>query len=178
MIKQISTLIFFFLLFSGFVSLQAQTVENEANINQIIPEAVPVSPTLKIRTLIGMLPTEVIVTLGSPESVYPLRGESAWQDDVIFYYPNHLYLFFYNNKVWQIRTDYRYTDSVLGISAWMKRSDTQAILGKSDYSDDGEDIYANPAGITRLETGYPLRMRLLFNDSDILQDIYLYRSDF
>lgn len=129
-------------------------------------------------SLLGLLPADVIDRIGSPEAVYPLRGESHWQDDVVFYYTANLYLFFYNNQVWQIRADYRFKGDILGITPAMSREDIYKILGKPYHTEESEDLYLNPAGITRLAKGFPLRMRLVYDGSSKLYDIYLYRGDF
>ncbi len=133
---------------------------------------------LRAENLIGALPAEVFEKAGPPDNLYPMRGESPWADDVIFYYNSNLYLFFYSNRVWQVRADHRFEGDILGISAGMKKSKTREILGKPQHSEASEDIYFNPAGITRLEKGFPLRMRLIFNQYDEVYDIYLYRGDY
>ena len=132
----------------------------------------------KIENLLGLTPPEIFEKTGVPESVYPLRGKIQWQDDVIFYYSSNLYLFFFDNRVWQIRCDYRSKETVLGISPGMGKTAVRKILGQPYHSDDNEDIYLNPAGITRAEKGFPIRLRLIYDKNNTVYDIYLYRGDY
>jgi hypothetical protein len=128
--------------------------------------------------LIGLSPKEIIKIMGSPDSIYPFRGQSQWQDDVIFYYESNIYLFFYDNHVWQIRCDQRFKEKILGIAAGMKKSKVKEILGKPFYAGENDDIYLNPAKITRLEKGFPVRLRLIYDQDDKVCDIYVYRGDY
>ena len=135
-------------------------------------------PQAHAENLLGLSPAEVFEKLGAPESVYPLRGKAHWQDDVIFYYSSNLYIFFFDNRVWQIRCDHRSKDKVVGITPGMKKSAVRGVIGKPYHSEESEDIYLNPAGITRIEKGYPVRLRLIYDKDNILFDIYLYRGDY
>ncbi len=42
------------------------------------------------------------------------RGAESWQDDVVFYFPTNLSVFWYQSRVWQVRFDRRYAST--GIS--------------------------------------------------------------
>ncbi|MCL2792981.1 MAG: hypothetical protein FWD87_07800 [Spirochaetaceae bacterium] len=134
---------------------------------------------LQAENLLGLTPAEVIAQLGAPGFVYPLRGSAHWQDNVIFYYDsNHLYLFFFDNRVWQVRYDHRSRDMLIGITPGMAKTTVREILGTPYYSGDNEDIFLNPAGITRPRRGFPIRLRLIYDQNNNLYDIYLYRGDF
>ena len=146
-----------------------ETIEEEAPDESEAPE--PVS-------ILGMHPADIFETLGPPDEIYPLRGENNWQDDVVFYYNNNLYLFIFKNRVWQIRADYRYQDKILGIKPGLTQEETIEILGRPFSAKEGEYIFLNPASLTRLETGFPLRMRILYDTEKRISDIYLYRGDY
>ncbi len=133
---------------------------------------------VQAENLMGMLPSGVLEIAGAPEAVYPMRGESQWQDDVIFYYPTNLYLFFYDNRVWQVRADHRFKGEILGLSPGMEKSRIRELLGKPYHEEENEEIYLNPAGMTRLQKGFPVRLRLIFGENGELYDIYLYRGDY
>ncbi|MDX9801668.1 MAG: hypothetical protein RBT69_10070, partial [Spirochaetia bacterium] len=120
--------------------------------------------------LLGLNPSEIFEIIGAPESVYTMRGKLEWQDDVIFYYSTNLYLFFYDNRVWQVRGDYRFEGSLLGVKAGMEREKTRKLLGKPASEEKDEDIYLNPAKMTRLEKGFPVRMRLIFDQNSRISD--------
>ena len=128
--------------------------------------------------LLGLTPAEVFAKLGAPESVYPLRGTTERQDNVIFYYNTNLYIFFFDNRVWQIRCDHRSKKTIFGITLGMDKTEIREVLGEPYYLEDNEDIYLNPAGITRINKGFPLRLRLIYDANNNLYDIYLYRGDF
>ena len=68
---------------------------------------------LDIPSLIGMDLASAIEGLGAPQEAYAIRGEELWQDDVVFYYEQHLYLFWFRNRIWQVRLDSRYAETVL-----------------------------------------------------------------
>ena len=156
------------ILYLFFVSpLHSQSRDNAISLAQVQAE-----------NLLGLTPPEVFEKLGAPESVYPLRGRAHWQDDVIFYYSSNLYVFFFDNRVWQIRCDHRSKDKVLGVTPGMKKSAIRGVLGKPYHSEDSEDIYLNPAGITRADKGFPVRLRLIYDKDNNLFDIYLYRGDY
>ena len=136
------------------------------------------SSQFQAENLLGLTPTEIFEKLGAPESIYPLRGKAHWQDDVILYYSSYLYIFFFDNRVWQIRCDHRSKDTVVGVTPGMKKTAVRKLLGKPYLSEDSEDIYLNPAGITRMEKGFPIRLRLIYDKNDNVYDIYLYRGDY
>ncbi|RKX79024.1 MAG: hypothetical protein DRP87_04555 [Spirochaetes bacterium] len=126
---------------------------------------------MEILSLLGLDPAEALKKLGPPAEVFPLRGDEESQDDVVFYYDNHLYLFWYNNRVWQVRLDRRFEGAIAGISMGDSKEKIIDILGKPFYCDSESCIFLLP------DKGYPVRARLFFN-SDSLYDAYIYRSDF
>jgi hypothetical protein len=124
-----------------------------------------------ILSFLGMEPEEAVETLGAPWQVYPYRGKEDWQDNVIFFYSNRLYLFWYNNRVWQVRLDKEYSGSVFDFSMGAEREKILELLGKPFAEDELSIIYFLP------DQGYPVKMRLFFKDN-CLSDFYLYRGDF
>ena len=120
---------------------------------------------------VGWTLEQAYTKLGVPEEVFPYRGEKAWQDTVVFYFDEHLYLFWYDNRVWQVRADRRYGKESRGITLGMPKGELEELLGQPYHSDETSLIYSLP------DRGYPLRMRLFFDDG-ILSDLYIYRSDF
>lgn len=121
--------------------------------------------------LLGLTLEEVYRTFGVPESVFPFRGGEVWQDDVVFFYPNRLYLFWYRDRVWQARLDSRFSGTALGCSIGMSRAEVTAVLGMPALEEAEWAVYALP------DRGYPVRARLQFADG-LLQDLYVYRADF
>jgi hypothetical protein len=123
------------------------------------------------RLLVGMDLKSAMDSLGLPQSMFSFRGSEEARDDVVFYYSDHLYLFWYRDRVWQVRFDRRYAAPVLGYSLGMARDQvlqgsTRALraLGDSLYFD--------------MDSGaVPMRVRLAFSGG-VLSDLYVYRSDF
>jgi hypothetical protein len=110
-------------------------------------------------------------TFGPPREVFPFRGKEEWQDNVVFFYPDFIYLFWYKNRVWQVRCDSRYRGSILGLTLGMERDEVKRVLSRT-LREQGESIYFD---IDTLK--YPVRVRLVFSDQT-LSDLYIYRSDF
>lgn len=121
--------------------------------------------------LLGYTLPEAFDTFGIPEEVFPMRGDYDWQDDVVFYYNNNLYLYWYKNRVWQIRADKRYSEPVLGVTIGMSQNEVIETLGDPFYQDKDSII------VMVADRGYPIRGRLFFKDNK-LEDIYIYRADF
>jgi hypothetical protein len=131
------------------------------------PAAVP-DPDLP--ALVGLTLSEALERLGAPEEVFAARGAEAWEDDVVFYYPRHLYLFWYQNRVWQARLDARYEGRFLALSMGLSRAEVVAALGAPMRELPDSLVY-------QLEDrGYPVRLRLYFEE-DRLVDAYCFRAD-
>ncbi len=121
--------------------------------------------------LIGLDLKTALDALGAPQEVLSFRGPEASQDNVVFYYPDFLYLFWYQNRVWQVRCDRRFSRPFLGVVMGMpreviERTSQRQLIAK------GDSLYFD------LDDGkYPLRVRLVFTEG-ALSDLYVYRSDF
>ena len=128
--------------------------------------------------LLGLSPEKESERLGIPEEFFTRRGEREWQDDAVVYFKNHIYLFWFKNRVWQFRADIRFGGSVLDVKPGMDRKDVGRILGKPFKREEGSEIYLNPKNITRYETGFPVRMKVFYDADERVSDIYVYRGDF
>ncbi|TFG65047.1 MAG: hypothetical protein E4H36_01235 [Spirochaetales bacterium] len=128
------------------------------------------SPADQSRYL-GYTPDQAFAELGAPLEIYPERGKDSTADTVVFYYGNHLYLYWYGNRVWQIRADRRYEESLFQLFMNAEKQQVLDTLGVPFYSDTDSVIYRLP------DRGYPVKMRLFFNGSR-LSDLYIYRGDF
>jgi hypothetical protein len=120
---------------------------------------------------IGMQPQEAIAELGAPAEIFTLRGEEAGEDDVVFYYPRHLYLFWFDNRVWQVRLDRRYNGEIRGLKMGVPRREVLSVLGIPLAELEDSLVYELS------DRGYPVRLRLFFG-SDGLNDVYCYRGDY
>ena len=120
---------------------------------------------------LGMTPYEAFGTFGAPETIYPQPGPAEWQQDVVFYYSDHSYLYWFENRVWQVRFDRRHKDPVLGVYMGSSQNLVRSVLGPPLADEPGELVYP------MVERGFPMRLRLLFEE-DRLIEAFLYRCDF
>ena len=131
------------------------------------------SPGLDLPALVGLTLPEAFQLFGAPEQVFAARGQESWQDDVVFYYPGHLYLFWYQNRVWQARVDEHHAGGFLAsgpLAMGRSREEVLGLLGPP-MRELGESL------VYHLEDrGYPVRLRLYFREG-LLADAYCYRGD-
>jgi hypothetical protein len=129
--------------------------------------------------LIGLDLPGAVASVGLPQKMFTYRGVEESQDNVVFYYPDYRYLFWYRDRVWQVRCDRRFTGQVLGLSLGMSREDVEKMSATypapsslPQLVPNGDSLYFD------LDGGkYPLRVRLVFA-ANLLTDLYVYRSDF
>jgi hypothetical protein len=120
--------------------------------------------------LIGMDPAQIFAALGAPREIFTWRGAEPAEDDIVFFYPDFRYVFWFQSRVWQVRFDHRHGGTVLGFSIGMERAEAQ-VCGQGRLQDFEGSLYLT------LDTGrYPVRVRLAMVD-DRVADIYVYRSD-
>jgi hypothetical protein len=120
--------------------------------------------------LIGTDLPGAVGALGLPQRMFSYRGVDDSQDNVVFYYPDYRYLFWYKDRVWQVRCDKRFVGQVMGLTLGMSRDDVEKT--SHQFVPDGDSLYFDLDGAK-----YPLRVRLVFA-ANVLTDLYVYRSDF
>lgn len=133
-------------------------------------QAVEDAQPLDLPELVGLTLAEALERLGAPAEVSAVRGEEAWQDDVVFFYPQHLYLFWYQNRVWQVRLDARYEGRFRGLAMGASRGEVVEALGAPMKELPDSVVYQLE------ERGYPVRLRLHFEEERLV-DLYCYRAD-
>jgi hypothetical protein len=125
---------------------------------------------LELAAVIGMDLNQAYQTFGVPAQVYALRGSESWQDDVVFYYPEHIYLFWFRSRVWQVRVDSRYAKQLFSLHMGDSRERILEIMGAPEKEFEDSLLY-------HLEDrGYPVRARFYFEDG-VLTDVYCFRGD-
>ncbi len=126
----------------------------------------------KLAGLLGWTPADAIDALGAPQNIFAYRAEVEDEDNVVFYYPDHTYLFWFRDRVWQTRVDQRWEGDIDGVKMGMTLSEIEAIwqLSPINYDDEGLTW-------TIPDRGYPVRIRLFFDEEGRLQDAYIFRSD-
>ena len=125
----------------------------------------------KTISLLGLQLYQAYSQFGVPTEVYSIRGDAAWQDDVVFYYSSHIYLYWYEDRVWQVRFDRYFEDAFLGLTMGASEATVKKTLGDPIASQDNWMVFQLP------DQGFPVRARLFFKDG-ALDDAYIYRSDF
>jgi hypothetical protein len=120
---------------------------------------------------LGLSLAEAFETFGLPRQVSSVRGEEPWQDDVVFEYEDDVSLFWYRDRVWQIRFGPGFRGKFSNFIMGSSRQDVLSALGEPLRKEDDWFLY-HFAG-----QGYPLRLRLFFGEGG-LEDAYLYRGDF
>jgi len=120
---------------------------------------------------IGLDVKSALDALGAPQSVFSYRGQDDAQDNVVFFYPDFLYLFWYKDRVWQVRCDRRFARPLFGLAMGMPRDVAQRTASHQLIAK-GDSLYFDLD-----DAKYPVRVRLVFTN-DALSDIYIYRSDF
>jgi hypothetical protein len=126
--------------------------------------------TLDLPALIGLTLEEVHQRLGAPAQVYVLRGSEPEQDDVVFYYSSHLYLFWFENRVWQVRVDRRFSGRVFSLPLGTSRQQVTETMGRPILEFPDSLVFHIE------DRGYPVQARLYF-DEDGLADVYCFRGD-
>jgi hypothetical protein len=123
-----------------------------------------------LTAMLGWTPEEAFAWLGAPDGLFPFRDE-AGEDCVVFYFEDHTYLFWYEDRVWQIRADRRWEGEVDGVGMGASRDEVRALWGPPINDFDPQPTWTLP------DKGYPVRIRLYFDDTGKLTDLYVYRSD-
>ncbi len=114
---------------------------------------------------------EAVKALGLPHDMFTWRGEDASRDNVVFFYPDAVYLFWFRDRVWQVRFDRRYGSPVLGLTLGMSREQVLSIRAGRVFGS-GDSLYFD------LDSpDFPVRVRLVF-EVGFLTDVYVYRSDY
>jgi len=122
---------------------------------------------------LGLTPPEAFAQRGAPSEVFPLSVDAQrWQ--VVHFYPDHSYLFWNQNHVWQVRLDKLWAGPLgpfaPAVAMGAARADVEAALGVPQARGDGWSVWPLP------HQGFPRKLRLVFTDG-VLTDAYLYRSD-
>lgn len=110
-----------------------------------------------------------------PSEIFSNRGVEADEDNVVFYYNSGVYLFLFNNRVWQVRYDRTFEGDFLDLKMGQERGEILSHYLETELIpiSSGDDYLTFELD----DAPYPVRMKLFFLD-DILDDLYIYRADF
>lgn len=122
-------------------------------------------------SLIGLTLQEVFTSFGPPIEVGVVRGDEPWQDDVVFIYPEGLSLFWFQNRVWQVRLSLPTSGEARGIRIGDSSLRVWELLGSPYYEEEDWALYHV------FTPNFPLRLRFFFKGGAV-EDIYIYRGDF
>ncbi|MBN1798622.1 MAG: hypothetical protein JW822_08585 [Spirochaetales bacterium] len=120
---------------------------------------------------LGMDLETVYKKFGVPQEVFCYRADKKEDDNVVFYYKDHIYLFWFENRVWVVRFDERFKHEFLGIKMGMPREQILEILGDKFKETEDSLVFYLP------DQGFPVRLRLFFKEN-MLFDAYVYRGDY
>jgi len=134
-------------------------------------ETSPLPHAEEFTNRIGWTAEDVFNLPTIPISIFPFRGDSPKEDNVVFYYADYLYMFWFHDRIWQVRADERWEGDVDGVHMGMSLDEISGIWGSPINDWDEQPTWTLP------DRGYPMRIRLYFTDDGRLNDIYVYRSD-
>jgi hypothetical protein len=120
---------------------------------------------------LGLQVKDSFSLMETPVSIFPYRGSVSSEDNVVFYYSDSTYFFWFHDRVWQVRADERWQGEVDGVSMGMKLPEIIRLWGPPINNRDEQPTWTLP------DRGYPVRIRLYFSDEGLLNDLYVYRSD-
>jgi hypothetical protein len=136
----------------------------------LLANSLTAQESLDLPALIGLTLEEAFQNLGAPAQVYAVRGSQEGQDDVVFYYANHLYLFWFQNRVWQVRSDRRFAGEVFSLTMGASPQQVTRIMGRPLKEFEDSLVFHIE------DRGYPVQARFYFEDG-ALNDVYCYRGD-
>ncbi len=125
----------------------------------------PVPPPIDPASYVGFTLEKLFEELGMPVSVHALRGNEAWQDDVVFVYPAiEVYLF--KDRVWQLCLlsvyDMKINDSI---------DQVKAVMGEALIVTEKYLVYQLQSN------AWPMMMRINLNEEGRAAAFFIYRSD-
>lgn len=148
---------------TGAVAGQSSTGPT-ADMEQLVPD----DPA----TLLGLSPAQVLARFGAPARVFAVRGEEAWQDDVVFDYGGGFSLFLFMDHVWQVRLAEPFSRPVLGFSIGATPERVVAALGSPVATTTNGYEWVLPGA------AWPERLRGIVDASGSIRELYIYRADF
>lgn len=132
----------------------------------------PIEP-LDLISLLGYTPELVLARLGAPSRVRAVRGAEVWQDDVVFEYPLlAISLFFWEDRVWQVRLDQGFSGRLMGVDLVLDADRIVAGFGAARSAGDFWQEWAIAGN------SWPVRLRLVFHVDEKPGVAYVYRADF
>ena len=120
--------------------------------------------------LLGLTLAESLSRLGPPSSVAAVRGDEAWQDDVAFLYAAGYTLFWYGDRLWQLRFAAPYAGSFYGLFLGDPAEKACSLLGQPYASGPDFLLYRMPG------KAFPVRLRLVLSEGRVAA-AYVYRAD-
>jgi hypothetical protein len=162
--KVLSRMKFLVLIIMTFIFVESflYAEESDTSLESEIDPASQTAPDTYVGYTLEMLNRE----LGMPTSVHAVRGNEAWQDDVVFVYPTiEVYLF--KDRVWQICPV-----SVYNMNIGDSIDQLKTIMGEALVETEQYLLYRLPS------EAWPMMLRINLNDEGMTASFYIYRSDF
>ena len=114
---------------------------------------------------VGMSISDLLGRLGTPASVYAVRGPEEWLDDVVFIYSEGDF-YILKDRVWQVSVKTAYRIRV-------GDPESAAFLGLGEASVSSKEHAVFPLGWVN----WPLAVRCNFNAAGRVSAIFIYRTD-
>ena len=117
-------------------------------------------------SFIGMRLSDLFERFGMPALVFAVRGNEAWQDDIVFRYAAGDF-YIYRDRVWQVRLS-----SAMGISAGDPRQAVVLVMGDRLIDNGTYMLMEIPS------RNWPLMLRVNINNTGRVSEIFIYRPDY
>jgi hypothetical protein len=121
--------------------------------------------------MLGLTPSEAWTLLGNPESLKPVSGDSEYPV-VMTEHINGAQLFWYDDRVWQIALDSRWTEKIWGITLGESAAEVIIQLGAPFLQTEDMFLYQMP------DIGFPVEARFYLDENSMVEKLIFYRSDF
>lgn len=121
--------------------------------------------------LLGLVLAEAWSRFGPPVKVAAVRGDSPWQDDVVFIYPTGYALSWSGDRLWQLHFSQGYQGSVYGIFVGDGADKLVSTLGTPYFSSEVSLVFR------MAWKGFPVRLRASIAQGKVT-DLFVYRADF
>lgn len=104
--------------------------------------------------------------LGMPASVHTVRGNEAWQDDVVFVYPS-IEVYIFKDRVWQVCPV-----SVYNMNIGDSIDQVKTLMGEPLIATERYLLYRLPS------QAWPMMFRVNLDQKQKAVSFFIYRSDF
>lgn len=151
---------------------------NEEENSSLESEVPPKKPLLNLNSLkrdeliplLGKNPQKAFESFELPIGLEVLRGESKDLDDVVSIHPEGVFLFWFDNHLWQMGFAKGFKGSIEGVKIGMRKEEVTGKLGKPQLQEEKLLVYEV------FFQDFPVSIRFVLKENRV-SEIYFYRSD-